>query len=261
MAMDRPWWRRRPVTLSLLAVLVVAAATGLGVFFAQQAAQAAAETELLSDGIDRSRLPHEQAVALARLAQSRSADIGDMGHDHHEHGDAHHAHLTDEQRAALDAQLAEAAKAVSRLDTPEKAAAAGYVQASGETDGVGKHWVKWSLVDRPFDPAAPSMLLFDELYWGHGEQLIALSYWVASAELPDGFAGDADQWHRHLGTCFDNGWIKLENARPEDCAGDWINGVDLWMLHAWVVPGVENAGGVFAKVNRKLCERACGLEN
>ena len=34
----------------------------------------------------------------------------------------------------------------------QEAAAAGYVVASTVAPGVGVHWVKWSLIDEPFDP-------------------------------------------------------------------------------------------------------------
>ena len=61
--------------------------------------------------------------------------------------------------------------------------------------------------------------------------------------------------------CFKNGWLRTDNAPREHCDGDWVNGSDLWMLHAWVVPGVENRLGPFADVNPLLCEHACGLEN
>jgi hypothetical protein len=255
--------RRVSLALFLSVCLLLVVAGGLAVYFAAQAADAIADLELLSDGIDRSRLPREEAVALATVARSRSESLApDAGHHHdHDEGHAMMAPLSPDEQATLAAQLDAATEAVARLDTPEEAAAHGYVQASGETDGIGKHWVKWSIVDRPFDPAAPSMLLFDELTWGDGEQLIAYSYWVASPEEPAGFAGDTDQWHRHLGVCFENGWIKDEGGTSDACRGDWINGSDLWMLHAWVVPGVENADGIFATVNRRLCERACGLED
>ena len=46
--------------------------------------------------------------------------------------------------------------------------------------GVGTHWIKWSLVGRPFDPAAPSMLLFDGMP-GRPIRLVGFSYWVESA--------------------------------------------------------------------------------
>ena len=158
----------------------------------------------------------------------------------------------------MDRQLAAAAAAAAAIDTPDEAMAAGYVQASGESEGVGSHWVKWSLVDQPFDPAKPSMLLFDEVRAGFGPELIAYSYWVASDEEPAGFAGGRDHWHRHYGLCFENGWLTTWDVPDRSqCPGDWINGTDLWMLHAWVVPGIENPRGVFADVNPTLCENEC----
>lgn len=254
------WFRRCTplwVTLGLLVALVVAA--GAAVFFAVDASRAEREFRLLSDGVDRSRLPFDEAVALAELAGARSGPLPhDFRHAHDgDHGDMEMAHLGEEHHEALMAQLAEAAAVVPSLDTPAEAAAAGYVQAAGETDGVGAHWVKWSIVDRPFDPAAPSMLLFDELKAGKGPELIAYSYWVASADEPEGFPGGGDHWHRHFGLCFMNGWLRTDNAPRENCDGDWVNGSDLWMLHAWIVPGVENERGVFATVNPALCERSC----
>jgi hypothetical protein len=33
------------------------------------------------------------------------------------------------------------------------------------------------------------------------------------------------------------------------CPGTWLNGSDLWMLHAWVVPDVPNPAGRFAPGN------------
>ncbi|MGQ0825670.1 MAG: hypothetical protein ACT4OX_11720 [Actinomycetota bacterium] len=47
---------------------------------------------------------------------------------------------------------------------------------------------------------------------------------------------------------------------PEECAGDWIDGGDLWMLHAWVMPGYENVDGVFAPTNSKLCPPRFGVD-
>jgi hypothetical protein len=215
------------------------------------------------DGVDRSRLPRDEALALATLAWSRPGSLDDdAGGDHGHPETMVAADLTQDQGKALASQLALAARAVPRYDTVEEITAAGYVQASNVSDGAGTHWVKWSLVDRPFDPETPSMLLFDELVRGEAPELIAFSYWVASPNVPEGFAGNTDQWHSHVGMCFQNGWLKDENIPDRRlCAGDWVNGSDLWMLHAWVVPGLENKLGQFAVVNPLLCERACGLEN
>jgi hypothetical protein len=49
-----------------------------------------------------------------------------------------------------------------------------------------------------------------------------------------------------------NGWIDREQA-PPSCPGAWLAGGDLWMLHAWVVPGWENRWGDFASVHPGLC--------
>lgn len=251
-----------PRTVALLLVLVAISAGILAIYFATQAADARADAEILKDGVDRSRLPTDEAVALAILSRERSAPVpaGD-GHDH-DHDHSSHSHdMTAEQQEQFDAQWEAATAAVDHLDTLEEIEAAGYVRGSGETDGAGSHYVKWSMVDRPFDPAEPSMLLFDELVYGEDPELIAYSYWVTSDDTPEGFAGEEDSWHRHRGVCFINGMITEENLLREECVGDWFNGEDMWMLHAWVVPGVENPYGVFHNVNPFLCERACGLEN
>jgi hypothetical protein len=34
--------------------------------------------------------------------------------------------------------------------------------------------------------------------------------------------------------------------------GVYLDGRNLWMLHAWVVPGVENPWGTFATVNPEV---------
>ena len=250
----------RYVALILFALVLVMG--GLAIYSAAEAADAAQDAEILMDGVDRSRLPREEAVAIAVLARERSEPVPeDAKHDHgHDHGDHDHE-LTPAEEAQLEAQWQEAVDAVDRFDSLEKVEAAGYVLASGVSDGAGAHYVKWSAVDRPFDPAEPSMLLFEELVRGEEPELIAYSYWVTSDEEPVGFAGEQDTWHQHLGVCFINGWIKDENLQRDECVGDWVNGMDMWMLHAWVVPGLENEYGRFHTVNPLLCEHACGLEN
>jgi hypothetical protein len=251
----------RWLALVLLGVALVAGFMAVG--FASDAQDARAQADLLKDGVDRSGLPLDQAVALAKLARAQSAPLPDSEiHDHdHEHG-AEHRDLTPEEQATFDAQWRTAVEAAEDLRTIEQIEAAGYVRSSGETDGAGEHWTNWELVDAPFDPARPSQILLDELVWGEGLELIAFSYWVTSDGPPEGFAGDLDVWHRHRGVCFRNGQIMDENRQPEECPGqDWFNGENLWMLHAWVVPGVENDYGIFHNVNPLLCERACGLED
>ena len=214
------------------------------------------------DGVDRSRLPEEEALALATLSWSRPGSLSDDADHGHDGADSEPDDLTAKEEETLDSQIAIATAARTRFDTVAEAEALGYVQGSGVNDGSGAHWIKWSLVDKPFDIENPSMLLFDELKRGEPMGLIAYSYWVPSDHTPEGFAGETDEWHRHVGMCFEGGWLKDDNIPDRrSCAGDWINGSDLWMLHAWVVPGLENEYGQFANVNPLLCEHACGLEN
>lgn len=150
---------------------------------------------------------------------------------------------------AFSRQWAAAVAASGGLATPAQAGAAGYAQSSSQVPGVGTHWINWTLVDAPFDPARPSMLLFDETP-GRPARLVGFSYWVRSASEPEGFAGANDAWHSHLGLCFVRGRLYLEGVPAAlACPGTWLNGGDLWMLHAWVVPDLPNPEGRFAPAN------------
>ena len=159
--------------------------------------------------------------------------------------------------AALAAQLRAAAQVACELRTPEDAQHAGYTLSAYFTEGIGTHWTNWRLVDAPFDATRPSMLLYGPRL---GQtQLIGFSYWVRTSDPagPAGFAGTADRWHRHYGMCFDrSGLLQREDVRsPGLCPGVYLNGSDMWMLHAWVVPGAANVWGVFAPLNPQLCSR------
>ena len=255
--------------LGLIALITVMTYIALGPGFGHGHGNDVAEAITTSDGtrlssalaaeVDRSRLPDSEALALATLAWSRTGSLDDDAEHDHEDSTSTEADLSLAQRQTLAAQLAAAGAMVEDYNTIAEVEANGYAQASKGVDGVGMHWVKWSLVDRPFDPTAPSMLLFEEIKSGQGPELVGFSYWVSSTDEPDGFAGDTDAWHQHYGLCFESGWLITEDIPDRgSCAGDWINGSDLWMLHAWIVPGMENRNGQFAAVNQRLCERACG---
>src|SRR4051794_17662755 len=158
---------------------------------------------------------------------------------------------TVDQRS-FDAQWAAAVGSVQRYDSIDKAEALGYQRAAVQGPGVGVHLVNWTLVDKPFDPTRPSMLLFDERP-GRTSTLVGYSYWIRSTTQPEGFVGPNDEWHQHKGLCVVNGWIDREESKPGQCAGVRLAGSDLWMLHAWVVPGWSDRWGPFATINRKLC--------
>lgn len=208
----------------------------------------------------RPPLRPEARTALRELAAaSRRLRCGavDRWLDHVRDG-SHGAVSAEQPLSGADADLlarqwATAVDALASLSTPEQAAGAGYSQSSSQVPGVGTHWIDWTLVDQPFDPARPSMLLFDERL-GQPSRLVGFSYWIRSPTAPDGFAGPNDAWHSHLGLCFIGGRIYLEGVpNALACPGQWLAGDDLWMLHAWVVPEVTNPLGRFAPQNPALC--------
>jgi len=201
---------------------------------------------------DPNRIAPEERAAIDALAAISSPLFPTNGHGHTHGAPATQATLDATDQPTFDRQWAQAVAAAEQLDTVAKANAAGYVVASTNAAGVGVHFVKWSLVDKPFDPATPSMLLFD--LRRDPPVLVGFSYWVHSTGVPAGFAGDNDHWHQHSGLCIVNGWVDRENvAGPSLCAGAYLGGSDLWMLHAWVVPGYQNRWGEFADTNPLLC--------
>lgn len=160
--------------------------------------------------------------------------------------------------ARLKSELRAARSVAAALPTVALAERAGFRLTSRSIAGIGAHYVDWSRVTRPFDAAAPAMLLFD----GDGPDapLVGLSYLVRSTSEPGGFRAGGAVWHRHAGLCVVHGLLVGENVSdPASCAagtGDLLAGRDLWMLHVWVVPGWSNRLGTFAAVNPRLCSAA-----
>src|SRR4051794_12540697 len=156
------------------------------------------------------RLSPEQASALHRLAAA-STPLDPTVDVHHVDPVTLVATLAPADQARFDQQIAAAVAAAKKFVTTDDAAAAGYVQSSTQLPGIGTHWVKWSLIEQPFDPAQPAMLLFDESTL-HPTRLAGFSYWVRSAAPPEGFVGPNDVWHRHSGLCFANGFLVREGV-------------------------------------------------
>jgi hypothetical protein len=213
---------------------------------------------------DPDRITPAQREAIRRLAASTAPGAADSTHDHG-HGRGHGQSgpattvvLDAADRATFEAQWDAAAAAVPALDTAAERAAAGYVRAAVQGAGIGVHWVDWTLIEAPFDPARPAMLLVDER--AGRDDLVGFSYWVRSPDPPAGFAGVNDVWHRHSNLCIVNGWVDREQVTSTDaCAGDLLAGADLWMLHAWVVPDVANRWGDFAVRHPALCPPAMAV--
>ena len=209
------------------------------------------------NGSSRPPLPAAAQRAVERLAvTSRSLDGTGHAHtgaDGHLFGPAEETPLAPADEERFSDQWSQAVDRTAALDTPEEAAAAGYVLSSTRAPGVGVHWVNWELISQPFDPPAPcscSRCVRDARR--SPRRVLLLGPGRPSA--PEGFAGPNDVWHTHSGLCVVNGWVEREEVeRPAECPGSWLAAGDLWMLHAWTVADVPNRWGRFAQANPILC--------
>ena len=137
-------------------VILVSVTLGLAACGSDPAARSAGRATVVPFDVHR-RLAAEDARALAALssAVAERPTVVTMG-DGMVSERAHPISFADPQtKARFDAQLRVARAAARRYASARSALAAGYVLASYFVPGFGVHWVKWSLVDRPFDPAHP----------------------------------------------------------------------------------------------------------
>ncbi len=142
-----------------------------------------------------------------------------------------------------------------KYPTVTDAEAAGSRMAVPYVPLIGAHYLRDDRIRAPFSVERPAMLLYDGTR--PDSQVVGLSYYVTNPTEPDGFAGDADRWHRHVGLCLDDrlvvvGGEVLSVKECEALGGRKFDGADGWMLHAWVVPGWESPEGVFSAENRSL---------
>lgn len=246
-------WTRLGVITSLVAL---SACGGSNIGDSQQPDNEIVLTAPADTGILPDDLPDTEVAAIVALGTTGAKR---PPADEHQHGGMHSAHsVSAADQAILDDEIAAARSVIAELDTIEKVTARGYVLATSPSPGIGTHWVRWSQILEPFTPTNPSMLLFD-----HSKSppaLVGYSYAVQSAAAPVGFTGDSDMWHRHAGLCVAlSGWVIRERSTgPDECNGSFIAGGDFWMLHAWIMPGLENRDGMFAPANSKLCPKNTG---
>jgi hypothetical protein len=159
--------------------------------------------------------------------------------------------LTAAEQSALNAQMA-AAKTVAReFPTVKEATAAGYSMSTVYVPCIGAHYTNIGFVGN-FDPAHPSELLYAGT--SPDSKIVGLSYLVYHPSgAPPGFAGPNDRWHQHNangGLCL-RGTVVIagEESTRQQCAamgGRKTLLTDIWMVHAWIVPGVACDWGVFS---------------
>jgi hypothetical protein len=171
--------------------------------------------------------------------------------EHGARGAVEQVQLTAAEKRALNAQMAAAKTVAMEYPTVKDAQAAGYEESTPYVPCIGAHYTNVGLVAR-FDPAHPSELLYAGT--SPDAKLVGLSYLVYHHDgPPPGFAGPNDRWHQHNangGLCF-KGTVVIgsEETTRQQCAA--LGGhksllTDIWMVHAWVVPDISCAWGVFS---------------
>ncbi len=126
-------------------------------------------------------------------------------------------------------ELAAARAGTARYQNVEQAEADGYVNIDLYLSGEGFHYVNFSLIDGTFDPAHPEVLLYAPVGDDSKLRLVGAEYLVPlalSAEPPQGFTGDADEWR-------------------EDSEG-----FGLWEINAWI--WMNNPEGIFGHDNPRI---------
>jgi hypothetical protein len=162
-------------------------------------------------------------------------------------------------RDQLGSQLEIAHQVAVQFATVADAEAAGYHMVTGYVPCIGAHYIKVSNMISGFDPAKPSMLLYDGT--NPDSKMVGLSYSVLGDPNapPEGFAGPNDPWHKHDsngGLCIKGGVVVgAESTSETECTargGKKTALHNLWMMHAWVADGWESSWGLFSAENPDL---------
>jgi hypothetical protein len=162
-------------------------------------------------------------------------------------------------RDQLGQQLGIAHDVTVQYPTVTEAEAAGYHMVTAYVPCIGAHYIKVSNMIGGFDPAKPSMLLYDGT--NPDSKIVGLSYSILGDPNtpPEGFAGPNDPWHKHDsngGLCMKGGVVVgAESTSEADCTargGKKTALPNLWMMHAWVADGWQSSWGLFSAENPDL---------
>ena len=174
--------------------------------------------------------------------------------------------LTDPAQCdTLAAELTTARSVALSYPTAADATAAGWVRVTPYVPGIAAHYMNFGYVDGTFEVDKPEMILYDGS--GPDARVIGLSYYVlheSESEPSQGFTGNNDHYHRHVGLCVSGAGVIGDTTTTEEesaaLGGRKQEGGAGWMSHAWVVPGCESPWGVFSAANplldRSLAEAA-----
>jgi hypothetical protein len=190
-------------------------------------------------------------------AERDSAAPDDTGHGGHMGPQPWEALIDPDECAALAAEI-ETARAIALAHpNAQDAIDAGWRMVTPYVPGIAAHYMRFEYVDGTFDLNEPEMLLYD----GNGPDanVIGLSYYVrqqGDEEPAEGFTGDNDHYHRHVGLCLRGAMVIGDTTTTaEQCeamGGRKANNTDGWMNHVWAVPGCESPWGLFSAANPVL---------
>lgn len=157
----------------------------------------------------------------------------------------------------LTAEVELARETALTYPTAADATAGGWTRVTGYVPGIAAHYMNFGYVDGTFEVDKPEMLLYDG--GGPEARVVGLSYYVlfdSEAEPTQGFTGENDHYHRHIGLCLGAGGVIGDSTTTkEDCearGGVKQGGGAGWMSHAWVVPGCESPWGLFSGASPML---------
>jgi hypothetical protein len=202
----------------------------------------------------RGDTPCEQSGPPASAGQIASAG----GHGHR--GPTQWQTISDRAtRDQLGQQLDIAHQVTLQYPTVADAEADGYHMVTGYVPCIGAHYIKVSNMLGGFDPAKPSMLLYEGT--NPDSKIVGLSYSILGDPNtpPEGFAGPNDPWHKHDsngGLCMKGGVViaaeSTSQAKCEEMGGKKSALHNLWMMHAWTADAWQSSWGMFSAENPDL---------
>jgi hypothetical protein len=164
----------------------------------------------------------------------------------------------------LKTQIEQVRAVAERYPTPDSAKAAGYNRTTSDVPFMGEHYLNFDYVRSGiFDPTKPQGLLYSKIDDGP-EKLVGVWFLLIPGTgtnkkdlAPEGFAGDLDLWHAHIGLCLVGFSGASEGETRESCQakGGSFTADLRWMMHVWVAPVQDNPDGVFAYLNNDLYQK------
>lgn len=188
-------------------------------------------------------------------SEGQISNVGGHGHS----GPLKWQEMDRATRDQLGQQLDIAHAVTLQYPTVADAEADGYHMVTPYVPCIGAHYIKISNMIHGFDPAKPSMLLYDGT--NPDSKIVGLSYSVLGDpnKPPDGFAGPNDPWHKHDsngGLCLKGAVVigaeNTSQAKCEAMGGKKAPLHNLWMNHTWVADAWPSSWGLFSAENPDL---------